>query len=162
RMVTTLKHLKKLGIHFAIRRDSEDATVSAISSDINAILANAASTHSNVVVYTDGSSDGSPNSGCGIYITDPEHNPLWKGGMIVGSDGNNFSGEIGAAAVVVKACPSNLKVNLRIDSTAAIGALKRGRVSERKRVRAAGRPWLNFCRNDFEKKKDLFSIEHVR
>ena len=60
--------------------------------------------------------------------------------MVVRADGNNFIAEIAAAAVVLKACPSNgFNLKLRIDSTAAIGAITKGHVSERKRIRAAGR-----------------------
>lgn len=51
--------------------------------------------------------------------------------------------------------------DVRIDSTAAIGAISRGALSERKRVRAAGRAWLNFCRKDFLEKRDKIQIEHV-
>ena len=42
---------------------------------------------------------------------------------------------------------------------ATIGALSKGVVSERKRIRAPGRPWLNLCRDEVEKKR--VSIEHV-
>ena len=71
--------------------------------------------------------------------------------MIVRSDGNNFIAELAAAATVIKSCPPSLPLTLRIDSQAAkaIGALQKGVVSERKRIRAAGRAWLNFCRQDF-------------
>jgi hypothetical protein len=62
---------------------------------------------------------------------------------------------------VVKALPKDMAVTLRIDSTAAIGALSRGALSERKRVRAAGRAWLNFCRKDFLEKREKIKIEHV-
>jgi len=48
------------------------------------------------------------------------------------------------------------------DSKAAIGALLKGVVSERKRVRAAGRAWLNFGRPALIEKRDHIFIEHVR
>ena len=68
--------------------------------------------------------------------------------MIVRADGNNFIAEIAAAASVVKAIPKGIPVTLLIDSMATIGALSQDVVSERKRVRAAGRAWLNWCRQD--------------
>jgi len=42
---------------------------------------------------------------------------------------------------------------------ATIGALSKCVVSERKRIRAPGRAWLNFCRTEISKKQ--VSIEHV-
>lgn len=62
--------------------------------------------------------------------------------MVVRADGNNFIAEMAAAAMVIKACPnSDFLLKLRIDSTAAIGAITKGYVSERKRIRAVGRAW---------------------
>ena len=61
----------------------------------------------------------------------------------------------------MKVCPNNLDLLLRIDSTAAIGAISKGPVSERKRIRAAGRAWLNLCRSDYSKKSKDIRIEHV-
>ena len=113
---------------------------------------------SQVIVYTDGSTDvkGNPaNSGSGIYVTDSNHNHLWSGGMVVRSDGNNFIAEMAAAAVAIKACPLDLNMILRIDSTATIGAISKGQVSERKRVRAAGRAWLYLCRPEFYRKEKI-------
>jgi ribonuclease HI len=87
--------------------------------------------------------------------------PIWSAGMIVRSDGNNFIAELAAAAIAIKSCPQSLDITLKIDSKAAIGALTRGAVSERKRVRAAGRAWLNFCRADFLQKRKQIKIQHV-
>ena len=42
---------------------------------------------------------------------------------------------------------------------ATIGAISKGTVSERKRIRAPGRAWLNFCRSEIGKK--LIEIEHI-
>ena len=81
--------------------------------------------------------------------------------MIVRTDGNNFIAELAAAALVIKACPQFLPLTLKIDSKAAIGALTKGVVSERKRVRAPGRAWLNFCREDYLIKQNHLNIEHV-
>ena len=50
---------------------------------------------------------------------------------------------------------------LKTDSKATIGALARGTVSERKRVRTAGRPWVNFCRHDLLNKGRDIWIQHV-
>jgi len=82
-------------------------------------------------------------------------------GFIVRSDGNNFIPELAAACIAVKACPSEMHLTLRSDSLATIGAISKGSLSERKRVRAAGRPWLNFCRQDLTEKRTHLHIEHV-
>jgi len=115
------------------------------------------------IVYTDGSTSvrpTKPNSGCSIVVTDNKHSSVWAGGMVVRTDGNNFVAEL-AAAIAIKACPPLFPLKLCIDSKAAIGALTRGAVSERKRVRAAGRAWLNFCRDDFARKAHHIQIQHV-
>ena len=57
---------------------------------------------------------------------------------MVRTDGNNFIAELAAASITVKALPPHLPLLLRIDSIAAIGAITKGIVSERKRVRAPG------------------------
>src|SRR4051812_5577201 len=44
---------------------------------------------------------------------------------------------------------------------AVIGALGGSSVSERKRVRAAGRPWKNFCRNELKAKLCEFRFSKV-
>jgi len=116
------------------------------------------------IVYTDGSTSvrpTKPNSGCSIVVTDNKHSSVWAGGMVVRTDGNNFVAELAAAAIAIKACPPLFPLKLCIDSKAAIGALTRGAVSERKRVRAAGRAWLNFCRDDFARKAHHIQIQHV-
>src|SRR6185436_10632410 len=94
-------------------------------------------------------------------VTDSKDTPIWSAGMIVRSDGNNFIAELAAAAIAIKSCPQSLDLTMKIDSKAAIGALTRGAVSERKRVRAAGRAWLNFCRDDFLRKRKQIKIQHV-
>src|SRR6185295_1874227 len=48
---------------------------------------------------------------------------------------------------------------MRIDSMATIGALLKGPLSERKRIRSPGRAWLNFCRREIAEKQ--VSVEHV-
>ena len=112
---------------------------------------------SKAIVYTDGSTStrGKPcNSGSGIFITNEQNKSLWSGGFTVRADGNNFIAElVAAAAVVLKACPAGLALILRIDSMATIGALSKGVLSERKRIRAPGRAWLNFCRTEIAKKQ---------
>ena len=100
-------------------------------------------------MYTDGSTNPKlkhANSGCSVVITDPGHQVLWQGGMPVRSDGNNFIPELAAATCAIKALPKDVHMTLRIDSMATIGAISKGVVSERRRVRAAGRAWLNFSR----------------
>jgi hypothetical protein len=81
--------------------------------------------------------------------------------MKVRADGNNFIAEVAAISCAVKALPSGISMTLRSDSLAAIGAVSKGRVSERRRVRAPARPWLNFCREDMQQKRDFICIEHV-
>jgi hypothetical protein len=117
------------------------------------------------IVYTDGSTSlmgKSPNSGCGIFITDEKHIPLWSGGCVVRTDGNNFIAELAAAAIVAKARPRNFSLLLRIDSMATIGAIAKGPVSERKRIRAAGRAWLNFSQTEFLEIGRHIEVEHIR
>ena len=117
-----------------------------------------------IIAYTDGSTTPlakNPNSGMAIVITDQLHRPLWSGGGVVRADGNNFIPELAAAAIVIKACPKGLPLTLRMDSKAAIGAISKGLVSERRRVRAPGRLWLNFCRKDFLEKKHHIRVDHV-
>ena len=80
---------------------------------------------------------------------------------MVRSDGNNFIAEMAAAAIVTRACPPHLNLVLRIDSMATIGAITKGAVSERKRIRAAGRAWLNLCRTDFLQKQERITVEHI-
>src|SRR6185503_4592375 len=99
-------------------------------------LRNVLSQGTELIVYTDGSTDtkGNPaNSGCGIVVTNTEHKQLWSGGFMVRTDGNKFIAEIAAAAVVIKACPPSIPLILRTDSLATIGAISKGSVSERKR-----------------------------
>ena len=81
--------------------------------------------------------------------------------MKVRSDGNNFIAEIAAAAVVIKACPPNLPLLLRIDSMATIGAISTGAVSERRRIRASGRTWMNFCRDEYLQRRGDIIIKHI-
>ena len=80
---------------------------------------------------------------------------------MVCTDGNNFIAELTAASITVKALPPNLPLLLRIDSIAAIGAITKGIVSERKRVRAPGRAWLNFSRSDFLANATHIQVEHI-
>jgi len=84
--------------------------------------------------YTDGSTNPkahSPNSGCGVFITDHQEKAVFSGGLVVRSDGNNFIPELAAVSCVVKAIPKNVHVTLRSDSLATIGALHNARVSGR-------------------------------
>jgi hypothetical protein len=86
---------------------------------------------------------------------------VFSGGLVVRTDGNNFIAEMAAASIVMKAFPLHVPLLLRIDSMATIGAITKGIVSERKRIRAAGRAWLNLCRMDFVQKQSNVTIEHV-
>jgi hypothetical protein len=82
--------------------------------------------------------------------------------LVVRTDGNNFIAEMAAAAVVIKACPTQMPLTLRIDSMATIGALSKGVISERRRIRASGRAWVNLCRSASIQKGSYLRIEHVR
>jgi len=119
-----------------------------------------------IIAYTDGSTTPrakSPNSGSGIFITNANHEEIYSGGLIVRTDGNNFIAEMAAAAAVVKACPTSVQLVLRIDSMATIGAITKGTVSERRRVRAAGRAWMNLCRNDKNRKRlESNTFPHIK
>jgi len=44
---------------------------------------------------------------------------------------------------------------------ATIGAVTKGVVSKRKRIRAAGRAWLNLWRADFLQKQEKIKVEHI-
>ena len=81
--------------------------------------------------------------------------------MSVRSDGNNFIAEIAAVSCAIKALPSNVQCTFYIDSMAAIGAISKGLVSERKRIRASGRAWLNYCQKEFLQKKPKIKICHI-
>jgi ribonuclease HI len=163
RFIPTLQYLKILGIQITKAPESNKVPL-ALVEELTAVLQGMLRSKEPATVYTDGSTpvrSALPNSGCSIYITDSKDIPIWSGGMIVRSDGNNFIAELAAAAIVIKSCPPSLPLTLKIDSKAAIGALSRGRVSERKRVRAAGRAWLNFCRDEFSLKRQHIDIRHV-
>src|SRR6185437_10946176 len=162
RMGPTLKYLKDVGIRIISPERKTSAEVSSVVDDIKYSLER--SRINKVIVFTDGSTSPMnkfPNSGCGIFITDEKNIPVWSGGMVVRTDGNNFIAELAAAAITVKAVPTNLPLLLRIDSMAAIGAITKGPVSERKRIRAAGRAWLNFSRSEFFAKMKTINVEHV-
>jgi hypothetical protein len=162
-MIPTLQYLKLLGIQITKAPESNKVPL-ALVEELTAVLQDMLRSNKAATVYTDGSTpvrSALPNSGCSIYITDSKDIPIWSGGMTVRSDGKNFIAELAAAAMVIKACPLSLPLTLKIDSKAAIGALSRGRVSERKRVRAAGRAWLNFCRDDFLLKRQHIDVQHV-
>ena len=119
---------------------------------------------SGMIAYTDGSTTPRgkyANSGLAIVLTDHMNKVFWSGGMIIRADGNNFIPELAAASMVIKAIPSTLTTSLRMDSKTAIGAISKGLVSERKRIRAPGRVWLNFCRLDLIAKRKVLNIEHV-
>ena len=159
RIIPTLRYLKSLGA------PESSQNPLALVGNLRNVFQQMSELKSEAFVYTDGSTATarSPaNSGCSVVVTDQEHKEVWSGGLTVRTDGNNFVAEVAAAAMVIKACPVLFPITLRIDSEAAIGALAKGTVSERKRIRAPGRPWLNFCREDLFIKQNHIKIEHVR
>ena len=163
RMVHTLKYLYTQDIKVLYRSDQKSMVISPLVQEITSALSQVP-VGGKIIAYTDGSTaprGKQANSGSGIFITDVEHKKVWSGGLVVRTDGNNFIAEMAAAALVTKACPPYLQLLLRIDSMATIGAITKGIVSERRRVRAAGRAWLNLCRSDFVEKEGNIKIEHI-
>lgn len=166
RFIPTLRYLNSLGVEIALTPKSCDDPVvmteilqTIFSEDVRI----KSGTTTRAFVYTDGSTvRDHPNSGSSIVVMDHEHKEIWSGGLVVRTDGNNFLAELAAAAIVIRVCPSKFPIILRIDSKAAIGALSEGPVSERKRIRAAGRAWRNYCREDMLTKRNHIKIEHVR
>jgi hypothetical protein len=89
RMGPTLRYIKDLGIRIISPELKASAEVSAVIQDIKSSLVQ--SRINKAIVYTDGSTSPNnkfPNSGCGIFITDEKHQPIWSGGMVVRTDGN--------------------------------------------------------------------------
>src|SRR6185437_6051888 len=126
-MASTLRYLKEIGLSIVSPNNQLSANISHIIHDIKAILQSPVC-NGTAIVYTDGST---------ATRSKPRiRGPLWSGGLVVRADGNNFRAELAAAAVVLKACPKDTTLALKIDSTATIGAISKGIVSERKRVRA--------------------------
>jgi hypothetical protein len=152
RVSQTIKHLHKLEIKLACPCQSDMHPVT-LTSEIRQIIE--MKEMKEVLAYTDGSTKArshEANSGCGIYLTDLEGKKVWSGGCVVRTDGNNFIAEIAAASIMIMACPPDVLLEIRIDSMAAIGALSKGILSERKRIRASGRSWLNWCRQEWQAK----------
>ena len=161
RMTSTLQFLKQNSISIINKGQSADAPeklVERMRIKFTQLEAK------KIIFYTDGSTKPRPvrpNSGCSIVMTDTEHKMIFKWGMSIRTDGNNFLAELAAASCVIKALPMDVSATLRIDSKAAIGAISKGAISERRRVRAAGRTWLNYCRNELNLKRKNINIEHV-
>ena len=163
RIASTIRYLKKNRINITNKEKGDHKPLELLE-NIQKTLISSDKAQLPIVAYTEGSTNPkavSLNSGAAIIITDGNHKLLWSGGLIVRSDKNNFIAELASAAIVIKACPPGLPMILRMDSKAAIGAISKGALSERKRIRAAGRPWLNFCRKDFMEKRHHIHIEHV-
>ena len=87
---------------------------------------------------------------------------LYEGGGIVRSDGNNFIPEIAAAAITLNALPSHLQADIFIDSQATIEAIKEKPLSERRRIRSAGRAWKAFVRKAMKEKHQQVQIHHIK
>ena len=166
RFIPSLRYLNSLGIEIGLTPESNDgplAVTEVLQTVFQKMSDSKCISQTRAFVYTDGSTvKDEPNSGSSIVVMDHEHKEVWSGGLVVRTDGNNFIAELAAAAIVIRACPANFSIILRIDSKAAIGALCEGPVSERKRIRAAGRAWRNYCREDMIAKRNHIKIEHVR
>jgi len=143
-------YLKQLGVKLVSPSTQPSLNFTGITQEIQLVLSDV---KSKAIVYTDGSTStrGKPcNSGSGIFITNEQNQPLWSGGITVRTDGNNFIAELAAAAIVLKACPADLALRLRIDSMATIGALSKCVVSEENES-ALLVAWLNFCHTESRK-----------
>jgi hypothetical protein len=129
RITSTLQYMKKLNLVISNKFQGDNTPLKVVE-EIRQTLESQSMGH-----YGSTDPKSSPaNSGSSILLTDDQHRHVWKGGMPVRSDGNNFIPELAAASCVVKAVPIDATVTLRIDSMAAIGAISRGALSERKRV----------------------------
>jgi len=162
RLTSTLQFLKQNSFSITNKGQSFSSAPERLVERIK--MAISKSKTRKIIIYTDGSTTPylkNANSGCSVVITDTNHKFIYEDGMAIRSDGNNFMAELAAAACVIKALPRDISATLRIDSKAAIGAISKGVVSERRRIRAAGRPWLNFCRRDIVLKHKQIKVEHV-
>ena len=111
-MSSTIQYLKKLNVHIEIKAPGDQAPL-ALTAHLNNFLRSFPSR--DIIAYTDGSTDKkspSKNSGAGLVITDQQNNPIWTGGLVVRSDGNNFIPELAAAAIAVKAVPLEMHLTL--------------------------------------------------
>ena len=161
RISSSIRYLQQVNVTFWLKKASEIPETKSFVQNLYTAM-----THESkhFFAYTDGSTNpkvSSCNSGCGAVISDSDHNVIWSGGLIVRADGNNFIPEVAAAACVIQALPQNKSLTLRSDSLATIGSLKNILVSERKRIRAPGRAWLNFCRANLLGKRSQITFEHV-
>ncbi len=167
RIAGTIQYLQKAGAQLIATAFEADTSVPTAAERIVEEIKQRAELRGKrswLHAYTDGSTQPggkSCNSGAGIYITDHLHKEIWKGGFHVRTDKNNFIAEMAAASTVIKALPEDCKCTLWIDSMAAIQALKNGvLLSERRRIRSAGRLWLNWMRPTICAKQIQF--QHVR
>lgn len=168
RLALTLQYLKKVGA-MVISMEPErteypsNQTAEFVANDLKKTFLGSPG-EGPFHIYTDGSThpgNKGCNSGVGIYVTDGKHNQIWKGGFHVRSDKNNFIAEMAAASTVINAVPEKTQCTIWIDSMATIQALKKGTLlSERKRVRAAGRLWLNWARPLLD--TSCIHLQHVR
>jgi len=153
RISSTIQYLKLLKFNIIIKGVGDKKPMSLVSK-IQKTLQERKELITPIIVYT---KSNCPNSGAAIVITDGNDDQIWSGGLVVRADGNNFI----RASITIKACPKGVSMILRMDSKAAIGALSKGHVSERKRVRTAGRAWVNFCRYEMLEKNQDIMIQHV-
>ena len=120
---------------------------------------------SELKIFTDGSTAArstKPNSGIGVAVYDEKSTLIWQGGAGVRTDGNNFVAEMAAAALALEASPKNIPIQLYMDSTSAIQAIRKGSLSERRNVRSAARRWTNLAREAIRERQAELHIQHVR
>ena len=118
-----------------------------------------------IQIFTDGSTDPKdqcPNSGLGIAVFDEKGTIIWKGGAPIRTDGNNYVAEVAAAAIVLDASPPHITLQMHVDSMAAINALQKGRLSERRNIRTPARNWVNLAKNAIRQRTAPLEIRHVR
>ena len=165
RLADTIKWMKKRKLHITEKGEDKSDIMKKIN-DLSQFLHTHSKPSQHLIAYTDGSTEtkkgNSKNSGYGIHITTNSHTPIFSGGGIVRSDGNNFIAEMAAASVVIGALPLNRKMTMYIDSTATIQALAEGPVSERKRIKMQGRAWKSFLKTTSAIKHRQIHTIHVK
>src|SRR5271154_5385673 len=164
RLADTVKWMKKFELQITDKGKDKSDIIEKIN-NLSETLRNNTNPNQHILAYTDGSTETrkrkSQNSGYGIQVTTNSHIPICSGGGAVRSD-NNFVAEMAAATVVIKALPPDRTLTLYIDSMAAIQAMEKGPVSERKRIKMQGRAWKSFLVPTLAEKRHQICILHVK
>src|SRR5205085_12343236 len=87
RISSTLRYLKQLDVKVVSPSTQPSLNTASVTQEIKSVLSDL---KCKAIIYTDGSTStrGKPfNSGCGIFITNEQNQPLWSGGFTVRADG---------------------------------------------------------------------------